>query len=98
MKISQTPDAPSSRIGWKRPSQLLKSPTTLTRWAFGAHTAKLAPGTPSIVRNCAPSFSKIFRSSPLPNRNKSDSPSVGRNEKASRVRRVRPALSVMTRS
>ena len=40
-----------------RPSQLLKSPTTLTRCAFGAQTAKLVPGTPSMVRSCAPSLS-----------------------------------------
>ena len=44
------------RIGIRRPSQALKSPTTLTRRAFGAHTAKLTPATPSITRTCAPSF------------------------------------------
>ena len=43
MKISQTPDGTSSRIGWTRPSQPLKSPITLTRSAFGAHTAKCTP-------------------------------------------------------
>ena len=32
-----------------RPSQPQKSPTTLTRRAFGAQTAKLTPATPSIV-------------------------------------------------
>ena len=31
------------RIGWQRPSQPLKSPTTLTRLALGAHTAKVTP-------------------------------------------------------
>src|SRR3954447_12759533 len=40
MKISQMPLEPSDRIGWRRPSHALKSPTTLTRAAFGAHTAK----------------------------------------------------------
>ena len=40
MKISQTPDAPRGRIGWRRPSHWLKSPMTLTRSALGAHTAK----------------------------------------------------------
>ena len=39
-KISQTPARARSRIGWRRPSQPLKSPTTLTRRAFGAQTAK----------------------------------------------------------
>ena len=43
MKISHTPLEPSARIGWQRPSQPLKSPTTLTRWAFGAQTAKCTP-------------------------------------------------------
>ena len=43
MKISHTPLDPSTRIGWARPSQPLKSPTTLTRWAFGAQTAKCTP-------------------------------------------------------
>src|SRR5206468_7263169 len=40
MKISQTPLDPSDRIGCRRPSHALKSPTTLRRRAFGAHTAK----------------------------------------------------------
>jgi hypothetical protein len=37
---SQTPLAPRTRIGWQRPSHWLKSPTTLTRSAFGAQVAK----------------------------------------------------------
>ena len=37
---TQTPLPMSFRIGLTRPSQLLKSPTTLTRCAFGAQTAK----------------------------------------------------------
>ena len=40
-----------------RPSQKLKSPTTLARVAFGAHTAKYVPPTPSTVTGCAPIFS-----------------------------------------
>ena len=32
-----------ARIGWTRPSHALKLPTTLTRRAFGAHTAKCTP-------------------------------------------------------
>src|SRR5436190_13374346 len=36
MKISQKP-LPRTRMGWRRPSHELKSPTTLTRWAFGAN-------------------------------------------------------------
>ena len=39
------------RIGNTRPSHAQKSPTTLTRRAFGAHTAKLTPATPSIGAN-----------------------------------------------
>jgi len=33
----------SLRVGLTRPSQLLKSPTTLTLCAFGAQTAKYTP-------------------------------------------------------
>ena len=51
------PDAPSERIGCRRPSQPLKSPTTLTERAFGAQTANAVPATPSTSRTCAPSFS-----------------------------------------
>src|SRR6266487_2934916 len=43
---SHTPLAPSERIG--QPScgpQPVKSPTTLTPWAFGAHTAKDTPSS-----------------------------------------------------
>ena len=40
------PSEPSSRIGWTRPSQPLKSPTTRTARALGAHTAKATPATP----------------------------------------------------
>ena len=43
MNSSQTPVGTSSRIGCTRPSHPLKSPTTLTRSAFGAHTAKCTP-------------------------------------------------------
>ena len=44
---SQTPDWPRVRIGWQRPSQRLKSPTTRTLLAFGAQTANEVPDTPS---------------------------------------------------
>ena len=37
------PFGTSRRIGCARPFQRLKSPTTLTRSAFGAHTAKYVP-------------------------------------------------------
>ena len=33
----------AARIGWLRPSQPLKSPTTCTAWARGAHTANDVP-------------------------------------------------------
>ena len=39
-EISHTPLEPSERIGCTRPSHSLKSPTTLTRMALGAQTAK----------------------------------------------------------
>ena len=35
MNSSQMPLPPRTRIGWRRPSQRLKSPTTLTRSALG---------------------------------------------------------------
>src|SRR4029079_19201602 len=54
---SQSPDAPSERIGCRRPSQELKSPTTETERAFGAQTANAVPTTPSSSRTCAPSRS-----------------------------------------
>ena len=56
MKISQKP-LPRTRMGWRRPSHELKSPTTLTRWAFGANTANATPETSSRTMGCAPSFS-----------------------------------------
>ena len=40
MNNSHTPVAPRERMGWAVWSQLLKLPTTETRLAFGAHTAK----------------------------------------------------------
>ena len=43
MKSSQMPEEPRERMGWTRPSQRLKSPTTLTRRALGAQTAKCTP-------------------------------------------------------
>ena len=56
-RAPRLPSAPSERIGCSRPSQKLKSPTTLTERAFGAHTANAVPATPSISRTCAPSRS-----------------------------------------
>ena len=57
MKSSQIPDAPSERIGCRRPSHELKSPTTEAERADGAHTAKATPVAPSISSTWAPSFS-----------------------------------------
>ena len=57
MNSSQMPLDPSDRIGFRRPSQLLKSPTTETERALGAQTANAVPATPSCVITCAPSFS-----------------------------------------
>jgi hypothetical protein len=50
--VCQTPLS-VPRIGWRRGSQPLKSPTTATEPAFGAHTAKRVPP----ATGCAPSFS-----------------------------------------
>ena len=44
---SQMPAAPIARMGWTRPSQKLKSPTTETALAAGAQTANAVPRTPS---------------------------------------------------
>ena len=41
-------------MGWRRASQALKSPTTATRRALGAQTAKRTPATPSKVMALAP--------------------------------------------
>ena len=57
MKSSQMPFMAYCCMGWQRPSQWLKGPTTLTRRALGAQTAKVTPGTPSTTRGCAPSRS-----------------------------------------
>ena len=46
MNSSHTPELPSVRIMWTRPSQRLKSPTTLTPRALGAHTANDTPRMP----------------------------------------------------
>src|SRR4051812_24952142 len=43
---SHTPDDPSERIGWTRPSQKFQSPTMRTALALGAHTANDVPSTP----------------------------------------------------
>jgi hypothetical protein len=48
------PLAPSERIGFSRPSQELKSPTTDTDAAAGAQTANAVPVAPSISVTCAP--------------------------------------------
>ena len=42
MKISQTPPL-RRRMGWRRMSQSLNSPATVTFSALGAHTAKRTP-------------------------------------------------------
>src|SRR4029077_13287943 len=84
-KSSQIPEAPSERIGCRRPSHEVKSPTTETDRALGAQTANAAPAEPSILRTWAPSSS--YRCSWLPSsaRWRSSSPSVGRNEYGSRA-------------
>ena len=54
MNSSHTPELPSVRIMWTRPSQRLKSPTTLTPRALGAHTANDTPRMPGdLAQMCA---------------------------------------------
>ena len=88
---SQIPDAPSDRIGCRRPSQELKSPTTATERAFGAQTANAVPSTPSSSRTCAPRRSYRCSWRPSMARWRSSSPSVGRNEYGSRTVNVFPS-------
>jgi hypothetical protein len=60
------PDAgvAAQRIALRRPSHSLKLPTTETRLAFGAQTAKWKPSMPSSVIGWAPSLSKSLRCEP----------------------------------
>ena len=55
----ELPDAgrPERAHRVRAPSQTLKSPTTPTARADGAHTANAVPATPSTSRTCAPSTS-----------------------------------------
>ena len=97
-KISQTPEDPSTRIAWRRPSQSLKVPMTETRRAFGAQTANAVPATPSSVSSCAPRTSPRRRWLPSPKRCRSVSPTVGQKEYGSRPCVVVPSAQVTTRS
>ena len=54
---SQMPPVCIERIACRRPSQELKSPTTLTARAAGAQTANAVPFTPWCSRTWAPSLS-----------------------------------------
>ena len=51
------PESPRFRIGWVRPSQWLKLPTTDTLSAFGAQTANETPAVPPRRVTWLPSFS-----------------------------------------
>ena len=66
MKISQMPLPWRDRITWRRPSHELKLPTTLTRRAFGAQTAKRTPSTSPIRIGSAPRLSNGRRCEPSP--------------------------------
>ena len=66
-------------MGWSRPSQELKSPTTRTPRALGAHTANAVPATPSWTRGWAPRLHHMSSWRPSPIRWTSSSPSVGQN-------------------
>ena len=56
MNRAQMPDLGCLTMGWASPFQLLKSPTTETRSAWGAHTANLTPASPFSSTRCAPSM------------------------------------------
>ncbi len=79
MNSSQTPHGRRSRIGLRRPSQALKSPTTDTRAAAGAQTAKITPATPSISAVRAPRHSSTANGSPPAKRASAASSSSGPN-------------------
>ena len=81
MKISHTPVAPRRRIGWRRPSQMLKSPTTETRSAFGAQTAKCTPSTPSWVISRRPAPSRAGGGCPRPAGIRRFRPEPGRSDR-----------------
>ena len=57
IKPSHTPVAPRDARAFDRGVHPLKSPTTLTSLALGAHTAKWMPRCPSTSARCAPIFS-----------------------------------------
>jgi hypothetical protein len=100
MNISHTPACWRSRIGWRRPSQLLKSPTTETRVALGAQTAKRTPAMPSMTIGCAPRHRPISWCVPSRSRCRSRSPSSsGRSCRGPRFPRwCRPSRSAGDRA
>ena len=80
MKISHNPASGRLRIGWRRPSQVLKLPTTETRLALGAQTAKRTPAmarpaASSMDMHCAPSTRPSSKCRPSEKRWRSHSPS-----------------------
>ena len=85
MNSSHTPAGKRSRIGFRRGSHVLKSPTTETARAFGAQTANRTPCTPSIVTTLAPRCDASSKCRPSLNRCRSRSPSSGPKEYGSSV-------------
>ncbi len=84
-KSSQMPDAPSERIGCRRPSQPLKSPTTLTDARVRRPDRERGAGDAVELARRARRAARRARSwRPSPARCRSSSPSVGRNEYGSR--------------
>ena len=57
MNVTQISPSPIFSIMCVRVSQLLKSPTTLTDFAWGAQTEKRTPFLPSFSMKWAPSIS-----------------------------------------
>ena len=86
-----------NRMGWRRPSQVLKSPMTLTRWASGAQTAKVVPSTPSMVRRCAPNRSNGLRCEPSARSQASRSPMIVEKRYGSSVSCTPPGQTTFRR-
>ena len=84
-------------MGCTRPSQRLKSPTTLTRSALGAHTAKRVPSTPSRRSTWLPSTFQPCRSRPSLSRYRSCPLMTGAKAYGSCISCTRPSSSTPSR-
>ena len=85
------PDAPSERIGWSRPSQPLKSPTTLTERGVRRPDREGDAGDAVDHAGVRAEPRVQLLVPPSPARWTSSSPSVGRNAYGSRTTYESPA-------